>query len=66
VRKYDIIKTSVRVEEYIHAFLTVGASSQYDAWRAIRGNFDVVEKRQYRDFPRIELTMSGYAGSILH
>ena len=61
MRRYDIIKTSVRVEEYIHAFLTVGANSQYDAWRALRDDRDAVEKRQYRAFPRIELTMSGFA-----
>jgi len=63
--KYDIIKTSVRVEEYIHAFLTVGDSAQYDAWRALRDDRDGVEKRQYRAVPRIELTMSGFAGSKL-
>jgi len=65
MRKYDIIKTSVRVEEYIHAFLTVGASSPYDAWQALRDDRDSVEKRQYRAFPRIEVTMSDFAGSKL-
>jgi hypothetical protein len=63
--KYDIIKTSVRVEEYIHAFLTVGASSQYDAWWALRDDRDAVEKRQYRAVPSIELTISVFAGSKL-
>ena len=63
--KYDIIKTSVRVEEYVHAFLTVGASSQYDAWRALRDDRDAVEQRQYRSVPRIELIMSVIAGSKL-
>ena len=55
--KCDIIKTSVRVEEYIHAFLTVGASSQYDTWRALRDDRDGVEKRKYHAVPRIEMTM---------
>jgi hypothetical protein len=61
-----IIKTSVRVEEYIHTFLTVvGDSSQCDAWRAHRHDHDAVEKRQYRGVPRIELIMSVFAGSKL-
>jgi hypothetical protein len=63
--KYDIIKTSGRVEEYIHAFLTVGASPQYSAWRTLRDVRDAVAKRQCGAVPRIELTLSVCAGSKL-
>ena len=60
--KCDIIKTSVIVEEYIHAFLTVGgASSQYDAWLALRDDRDAVEKRQYLAIPIIKVNSSGFA-----
>jgi len=64
--KNGIIKTSVRVEEYIHAFLTFGGpSSQCDAWRALRDDRDAVEKRQYLAVPRIDLIMSVFADSKL-
>ena len=53
------------MEEYIHAFLTVGAGSHYNVWRALRDDRDAVERRQHCAVPRIELTMSVFAGSKL-
>jgi hypothetical protein len=54
------------LEEYIHEFLTVGAGSHYNAWRALKVDRDAVERRQHCAVPRIELTMSFFfAGSKL-